>query len=128
MLLSSVLIWLKIRREVKMITTNRVESSPDKQDWTAGEAVPHRWQAQARQLNAVLCVQALTPFLLQLVPIVLFILCLSVNDNRKSPVLSVSVLLFSWSPCIDALSTILIVAPYRRAVFSLFSGGRGEQA
>ena len=70
------------------------------------------------QITKTLIAQALIPLLLVLTPYSFLLFSLFVPIHTFSPeVTSLSVLMFSYIPMANALSIILLVAPYRKQVF-----------
>jgi hypothetical protein len=101
-LFCSVRIWLYMRRSFGLIAGN--------------SALTAKTKAMAVQLNVVLAVQALTPLCLEMVPTGALAMAVAVA-KYPTLLLSSAVTLFAvWAPLINALSIILIVRPYRRAV------------
>jgi len=77
-----------------------------------------RTREMHRQIGSVLLVQALTPLVGSVFPIV-FLTVAVVTHQNSVELTRWMTMMFNWTPLINALSTLLIVRPYRRAVFGL---------
>lgn len=87
----------------------------------AASSTVDKKKSLSRQINLVLVVQAVTPLVLEFVPATFLtagaaVAWLTDTIDMKSVSSMVTVLL-SWAPVINALSVIVIIKPYRRAVF-----------
>ena len=78
--------------------------------------VHSRVRQLSTQIHVVLVVQALTPVALELMPTFLTTICVVLDYQIASTTALFSALL-NWAPLINALSAILIVKPYRQAVW-----------
>lgn len=96
----SVRVWLHLRRAVSDL---------------GGDS---RSRLASTQINVVLIAQAVIPLVLEVLPNFLTTLSILTNLRTGSAVAMVSSLL-NWAPVASALSVIVIVRPYRRAVWSL---------
>jgi len=74
-----------------------------------------------RQIGYVLLVQALCPLFVSVLPIVI-LLAAAIADVSSLELSRPMTMLFNWTPLINAMGTLLIVRPYRIAVF----GSRGN--
>lgn len=116
----SVRVWLFMRRSFALIASCS--------DGTKAAEQKKR-RSLSVQINVVLVAQALIPLCVELVPICF--LAVSSLERVSSTVVASSLmtLFFNWAPVINALSVILIVKPYREAIFHVFGGicrsGRG---
>lgn len=77
------------------------------------------WGRQAWQINAILVIQAVVPLLFDFLPNYLNTLLLYVVGGESSPQSpTFTQAWIVWAPVVSAVSTILVVRPYRRAVLS----------
>lgn len=102
----SVRIWLFLRRSIKELGADS------------------RVQPLSAQINVVLLWQALTPVVFELGPNLVYAFSNSFGLQSVSTTAMVSAL-FNWAPLVNALSIIVIVKPYRQAVWRAVRLGRG---
>lgn len=83
-------------------------------------------RALSRQINTVLVFQAVTPLILELVPMTILTLgslfVSSEGDTSSLYTLSSTLTLFlNWAPVVNALSAVCVIGSYRRALVKAIS-------
>jgi hypothetical protein len=98
----SVRIWLHMRHSFGLVSD---------------AALAAKARSMAVQINVVLLVQAVTPLCLELAP-TSFLACAALAKMPTGTASSSMTLFLNWAPIINAASVIVIVRPYREAVFA----------
>lgn len=73
----------------------------------------------SRQINYVLITQAIVPFVFTILPIAWSMVPAWFNVTTSFPI-ELTFIFYNWTPAINGIVTMLIIRPYRRALFGCF--------
>jgi len=73
----------------------------------------------SKQINYVLIIQAIIPFIFTILPIAWSMVPAWFDVSASFPI-ELTFIFYNWTPVINGIVTMLIIRPYRRALFGSF--------